>query len=766
MAMPRERSRSRDDSRETRSQTCNGVGAAAAEGGHDSAGTASALTSGDATVVQGSPETIADSDEEREVRLSVLKEQLKPLRMKMKGAEPEQSAEENAEKSAESTSSTTIAAPVNPVDIATSSTCNLDSIQDTDTSLVGTAAATPIDHVQGNATSSSNDGAEGSRSADSACRDEDARHAADGAASGIDQTVADAVSGADEIVATPAPAEVRDDCFARVAASMRKGKGRGKANAVSSSSSITTNHAEGSNTDTSRGEVAVAADPEGTSAGQAEILRISTEPSTLTFTSSEMKEGVICWHDRGYKYYNLPEELHGATLFQGPHASIPKGTIVTLNLPSARAIYVWFENDSKDGGWRSSLPAMGWSLVEASMTWESYHTLSIYRYTAEGTLSLPATETDETIMGIAVQADADEMLQKAAESGKPEELQRAIKAVEQIHKAQEQSMLVESPEASPAAAEDNALDAVQAEQAPTTDAASTSLAPDEESPDAPPMKRARTQEETVSPSASPLASPPPSEEESPSQSSTAPAATGANAVKAQVLDELPVSRLKTIAKFHSISLSGCLEKQDIVRALRSRGINDDEVQKERKLEEDKEKRAREAAEEKEKEKAKDEQKATAKPPPPSSKLPATAGKERKLQDNVARAWGFVIAANNKDKLLNWRPGRREPKPEDDCLGDPADMVPGQAHMGSPGPGAPVPGMPQVVTPAMRAAASVAAAPKRNWGPPRPQQMDQSQILNTHTGVSMATEACWHFLRGHCAKGSRCQWRHPAGVTSY
>ena len=41
-------------------------------------------------------------------------------------------------------------------------------------------------------------------------------------------------------------------------------------------------------------------------------------------------------------------------------------------------------------------------------------------------------------MCCAEQADADEMLQKAAESGNPEELQRAIKAVEQIHKAQEQ----------------------------------------------------------------------------------------------------------------------------------------------------------------------------------------------------------------------------------------------------------------------------------------------------------------------------------------
>jgi len=213
-------------------------------------------------------------------------------------------------------------------------------------------------------------------------------------------------------------------------------------------------------------------------------------------------------------------------------------------------------------------------------------------------------------------------------------------------------------------------------------------------------------------------------------------------VKAQVLEELPVSRLKSIAKFHSISLNGCLEKQDIVKALRSRGINDEEVGKERRAEIDKEKRAREAS---------------ASPPaaPPSSKLPATAGKERTLKDNVARAWGYVIAANekNKDNLLNWRPGRKMPK-EDECLQEAFDE-----EMARPS-GSPEPALgrslsnPSGVVPPVR----TFTAMKQPWKQSFTQPMKN---LNTHPDVNNQTELCWHFARGKCDKGARCQWRHPA-----
>ena len=39
------------------------------------------------------------------------------------------------------------------------------------------------------------------------------------------------------------------------------------------------------------------------------------------------KNGAVCWHDRGYKYYNVPDFMDGWTFFQGNHKAIAQGTV-------------------------------------------------------------------------------------------------------------------------------------------------------------------------------------------------------------------------------------------------------------------------------------------------------------------------------------------------------------------------------------------------------------------------------------------------------
>lgn len=217
--------------------------------------------------------------------------------------------------------------------------------------------------------------------------------------------------------------------------------------------------------------------------------------------------------------------------------------------------------------------------------------------------------------------------------------------------------------------------------------------------------------------------------------------------KVQVLEELPISRLKSIAKFHSVSLQGCLEKQDIVAALRRKGINDTEVEKEKKAEADREKRARASAAEKEDGPVKTT-------PTSTSKLSATAGRERTLKENVAKAWAFVIDAhsNNKEKLLNWRPGRR--KEEEEVV---AEELP---HVEIPPPSPPEDG-PQVVCPPVRPKAAPKAKPESTPNDPwnTVNLGSVQEILNTHPNVHQ--DLCWNFMKGGCAKGTRCNWRHPA-----
>lgn len=253
--------------------------------------------------------------------------------------------------------------------------------------------------------------------------------------------------------------------------------------------------------------------------------------------------------------------------------------------------------------------------------------------------------------------------------------------------------------------------------------------------------------------ASPQSSPPPQEDDDQGSSAAVPATSAVE--KAQVLEELPISRLKSIAKFHSISLQGCLEKQDIVNALRRRGINDSEVSKEKRAELEKQERARIAAEEKEKAKAKAE-------PTLASKIPVSACLERTLKTNVAKAWGYVIAANTKENLLNWRPGRRPAKADTSESEKPSDVEvqePAQLDI-TPKPS--VPGVPHVVAPPPLRPPPV-AAPKSKPSASDPWSTlnlgNEQEILNTHPNVH--ADLCWNFMKGGCQKGVRCQWRHPA-----
>lgn len=58
----------------------------------------------------------------------------------------------------------------------------------------------------------------------------------------------------------------------------------------------------------------------------------------------------------------------------------------------------------------------------------------------------------------------------------------------------------------------------------------------------------------------------------------APAGAPTNAPKAEVLSELPIARLKALARYHGADLQGCVEKAEIVAALRAAGAPDGGMQ--------------------------------------------------------------------------------------------------------------------------------------------------------------------------------------------
>ena len=127
----------------------------------------------------------------------------------------------------------------------------------------------------------------------------------------------------------------------------------------------------------------------------------------VKYKISVANNGNLVWMDRHYKFSMLPDYLKDTVLFQVPHKSISRGTIIELLVYQPSTIYIGHEG-SRSGGFTTSLLSAGWELVtNKSPLRTGCCTLSnIWKkvVTSSGltTISLPATTTGGTVHSIFV----------------------------------------------------------------------------------------------------------------------------------------------------------------------------------------------------------------------------------------------------------------------------------------------------------------------------------------------------------------------------
>ena len=127
----------------------------------------------------------------------------------------------------------------------------------------------------------------------------------------------------------------------------------------------------------------------------------------VNYKTSVANNGNLVWMDRDYKFSMLPDYLKDTVLFQVPHKSIRRGTVIELIVHQPSTIYIGHEG-SRSGGFTTSLLSAGWELITnksplrtgcctLSNIWKKVVTNS-----GLTTISLPATTTGETVHSIFV----------------------------------------------------------------------------------------------------------------------------------------------------------------------------------------------------------------------------------------------------------------------------------------------------------------------------------------------------------------------------
>eukprot|EP01052_Picozoa_sp_SAG31_P032015 SAG31_NODE_3464_length_4244_cov_3.817370_3_plen_607_part_00 len=133
-----------------------------------------------------------------------------------------------------------------------------------------------------------------------------------------------------------------------------------------------------------------------------------------TFNQFDLEGKVQCWHDRDlYKYRDVPKEIEGGTLLQGPHNDIPAGTSISVGTTSDSCncmVHVWHQNGRLTGGWDESLPKERWEANGPGPQWDPPETFKLPGETTMykklvrpgNNLILPTTTGKRCIMGILV----------------------------------------------------------------------------------------------------------------------------------------------------------------------------------------------------------------------------------------------------------------------------------------------------------------------------------------------------------------------------
>ena len=137
--------------------------------------------------------------------------------------------------------------------------------------------------------------------------------------------------------------------------------------------------------------------------------------SGVSYEISTAENGGNIWNDRSYKFSNLPSYLVGALLFQVPHKSIPKGTIIQITLHNPSTIYIAHEEDTlhnRSGGFQNSLTNSGWTLennnaqISTGCCTFKYVWKKFVPANGPTSITLPETTTSETVHSIFVKGNS------------------------------------------------------------------------------------------------------------------------------------------------------------------------------------------------------------------------------------------------------------------------------------------------------------------------------------------------------------------------
>lgn len=210
------------------------------------------------------------------------------------------------------------------------------------------------------------------------------------------------------------------------------------------------------------------------------------------------------------------------------------------------------------------------------------------------------------------------------------------------------------------------------------------------------------------------------------------------------LAKLPVAKLKSLARYHGVNLAGCLEKSDMVDALRKAGIDD-------------------AAAEKEAERARAG--ATSEQPPRDMRSEAQKENDRKAAEHAAKraAAAEERAAAAEAEMKRLREELEAAKTSSRKKWSPAFQstayIPGTDDKGQDS------GFPPR-SPSFNMGGG-ARGPSGFAGGMRP-PMGQGgvDLRNAFNGCGSKggqkgdnDPTCWEFKQGRCSKGTACKWRH-------
>ena len=130
------------------------------------------------------------------------------------------------------------------------------------------------------------------------------------------------------------------------------------------------------------------------------------------FAAVPLTDGQTLWNDHAYTVTNVPPQMLGATLFQGPHKALPKGTEITVHTDGPSTVYVFFEHgddtNGRNGGYDASLELKGFTPSPiGTPKWVlkpgTAYSMPMFEFNMTGgDLMLPPTTTGQTVMSIAV----------------------------------------------------------------------------------------------------------------------------------------------------------------------------------------------------------------------------------------------------------------------------------------------------------------------------------------------------------------------------